>query len=90
MAYVIQVTAEDIKNGKRHESNECPIALALIRNGCTNVCVGVDRLSDGLDWYKLPRSVQARVRRFDDGAKIRPFVFELTDKDMMYENSDNF
>lgn len=77
----IQVTQEDITNGKKDHCIQCPIALAMIRTTgkiweVYNTCCG--RLEN--EFYiehRLPQEAQVFIEAFDDGDDVSPFEFEL-------------
>jgi len=60
----IRVTAEDIRNGKPGSSNDCPVALALLRKFPQGANVGYNKvgvIESGRPFYG---STCARVRKF--------------------------
>lgn len=74
----IEVTEEDIKNGKPMSSCLCPLALAISR------CAQVPRVfvfcrQFEINWHKsdLPSSAWHFYYDFDAGRKVKPFKFEL-------------
>lgn len=83
MIYHINVTVEDIRRGCRESEFACPIALAIRR--ATGRGVEVTPYSAHLYSQEylvkvkvpLPDDARAFIRRFDGGAAVRPFSFEL-------------
>lgn len=78
----ITVTEEDIKNGKRHNSHKCPIALACLR-------------TINMTWFDLYDKLQTKsfevadvfpgktgifMTLFDAGEPVEPFTFEIPDE----------
>ena len=75
---ILTVTKEDIENGVRFESTECPVSLALSRK------LGKMIIVEPGTWYgfgeapnSLPRSVKRFVKSFDNGKPVKPdwFIF---------------
>lgn len=85
----VDVTQDDIANGKQGECGFCPIALALNRHAPANhhftvgsstaTLLREDR-SDSipLETVLLPRVAEAFVRSFDHRYTVEPFTFDLT------------
>jgi len=81
MKHTIHVTAEDIKNGKPFECEQCPVALAIKRQ-----LEEYDVVVDGIeicirhDYVPTPDPVNVFIGLFDN-AKSRhlaePFWFDL-------------
>lgn len=79
MKYTIDVTAEDIENGRPH-STSCPVALAITRaTGTPAVVTGspfsfpVYRACGNL----LPSEVQLWIKKYDLHYDVLPFSFDL-------------
>ncbi len=86
----IEVTADDIANGKPYECVRCPIALAMKRAGIDQVAVG-DRffcfgpggpedpnsLDDAREHHVLPPEAGRFVDRFDSLQPVEPFSFNV-------------
>lgn len=77
----IKVTKSDIKNGKRDDPRKCAIALAIIRNGCTDAHVDGDEVSFTKDNQYYSRDLSAFVQQLiidvDNGVPVEPFEFEV-------------
>jgi len=83
----VEVTAEDIKAGKRESAEECPIALACRRAGLIDAVVGEDGgidyrcHPDDVCWTNIPDgSSEERMRfvgDFDSRRDVQPFAFEV-------------
>ena len=78
----IQVTPEDIKNGKPGCGNECPLALAINRKSGRKAYVGVGAVyfdGDGVDTptYWLPYEAVKFLWDFDRNRPVEPGAFEL-------------
>lgn len=74
----VQVTADDIREGKREDSLHCPIALALQRLLGQPWRVGTN-VAQGPNWGEsadLPPAAREFVLRFDLGLPVEPFEFE--------------
>lgn len=80
----ISVTPKDIANGKPGNGGLCPIALAIKRNGATDVCVD-GSVADGTYkghsfWADLPKKAKVFVKHFDQGWAVKPLSFTLNIK----------
>lgn len=83
MRIKIEVTAEDIQQGKHSSPCACPVACAIRRT--TGAYVGV--FGDYIDYcdprtnedYVItpPLKVERFIHRFDGGKKVQPFSFTL-------------
>ena len=78
----INVTREDIKNGKSGKPTECMVALALKRElGISYASVGYKDAKILLDGHYtklyLPRGVEKKIRFWDGFHFVFPFSFEL-------------
>lgn len=78
----IDVTAEDIENGRRYDGCKCPIALAATRAGLadpnvskTDVFFGPQR---GRDCISLPPRARKFVVDYDNDGLAEPFTFEIS------------
>lgn len=76
--YRVQVTADDIRRGKRESSHYCPIARALKRTFHTYVVsvVGED-VCVREDEYLLPEEAVEFQWAFDVAEPVKPFEFEM-------------
>lgn len=86
----IEVTAEDIREGKPKMCSECPVARAISRAfGGAVFAVASNRtfgmhsfaLSGPYRIARLPKHVESFVRQFDCGESVSPFSFDLTLED---------
>ena len=82
LATDIEVTAEDIKAGKRHDCSRCPVALALNRFTGRVWVVGGDGASlihSGIQSIRLhfPDTVARWIVMFDDFGRVAPFKFTV-------------
>jgi hypothetical protein len=74
---IIQVTKDDIKNGKRLNDCQCPIALAFKRNGFESVKVTRHFVElEGFD-FELPFEAENFVKDFDNKKNVEPFQFKV-------------
>lgn len=77
----VEITAEDIKNGRAGEYNSCPISLALKRQGCQNLRVEEDYISFTLNnlpyKYATPKKIANFIDEFDEGRSVMPLKFIL-------------
>jgi hypothetical protein len=77
--YTINVTKEDIQNGKPIHISKCPVALAITRATGRTCEVDLDAIYvDGLGLVYSPTEVVKFVRAFDDGKNVDPLAFDLT------------
>lgn len=75
----VDVTAEDIKQGKAHTPDFCPIALAFKRVAMTpNVMVGNTNAVIAGTCFTLPKSASDFVFAFDSKCFVEPFTFTVT------------
>lgn len=87
MKRTINVTTEDIINGKRFRSDYCPIALAAKRDysdlEITGASAGVSEItlysSDGemMFYSDMPRIAKVFVSDFDMKKPVKPISFEI-------------
>lgn len=80
----ISVTKKDIAGGKPGNGGLCPIALAVKRNGATDVCVD-GAVADGTYkghsfWVNLPKKAKVFVKQFEQGLAVKPISFTLNIK----------
>lgn len=81
MRKLIKVTKKHINNGEMGSPWLCPIADALMETiQSNNVCVASRITIDNND-YKLPRSAERFIRRFDEGKPVKPFNFFLVESE---------
>lgn len=87
MKVKVNTTEDDINNGRRCNSNSCPIALSVARvTGAESVAVDLTTVSICKEdcYYPhiiLPKKAQHFVWRFDRKGKGKPFSFWLKYKD---------
>lgn len=81
----VQVTADDIKNGKRNTGSACPISLACQRVFKKPVWaypseIYVEEEEDGKETvYDTPEACAIFMHLFDEGCNVESFEFELGD-----------
>ena len=81
----IRVTREHIRRGRRCDSTECPLALAMREAGLYEPAVSKDVCYWGSSYNdpqpygtaRLPDQAQAFINRFDEDLTGEPFEFEL-------------
>lgn len=75
----IEVTQQDIDNGKRASCFYCPIALVCTRTFKELCLIGESYLGfiRGGKKYPLPQNARQFVTDFDHGRPVKPFTFEL-------------
>lgn len=80
----IEVTQEDINNGKVGDCEYCPVALAMNRVtnkewaiGNYSYCETRDGEINSDSLRTLPREVTLWIFQFDKDNKVEPFSFEL-------------
>lgn len=79
MRIVVNVTEEDIKNGKRCAPDSCPISLAIKRTIGEGTIVKTGRAwitVNGKDFYHSKKTMDF-VRNFDREKLVTPFKFQL-------------
>ncbi len=86
MRHKIFVTKKHIKKGKRRKMLSCPIALALkqkFKDQEPEVSSEEVALWSNGDqqFYTLPQKAQKFVEDFDEGKKVKPFIFCLNIKE---------
>ena len=82
----VHVTAEDIRDGKRRDEYECPVALACRRDmGAWSVAVMAHQMIvwqgtalDNSKRVETPGEVYEFIDKYDRRRKVAPFAFELT------------
>lgn len=75
---LVEVTADDIKQGQRDNCLDCPVARALNRAfNLGPACVDTDifYFDWGYDTHSLPEEVTEFIVNFDDGQQVEPFSF---------------
>lgn len=82
MQLTIEVTEEDIREGKRCDCDECPVALAWSRAAGCQWDVGTKSAgpTDTGAWahrVPLPPVAATFVRMFDDDLYVKPFSFTV-------------
>jgi hypothetical protein len=85
---LIEVTRQDVEEGRACESGRCPVAMAIRRAvGCSYVAVNVEcvLLGDGrlTRAIGLPFDVGEAIALFDRAGVMTPFSFELALEDQM-------
>ncbi len=78
----IEVTQQDIEQGRRCDPDCCPVGRALSRAGVTHLGVsGTVVVSDDGDrhasFLMLPEEVRDWILRFDECEPVNPITFEL-------------
>lgn len=80
---IVEVTKEDIVQGCREDSENCPVARATLRTFPEFSGISVyeqEVVADYLGWTRknpLPEEVTKRIRGYDQGEAMQPFSFEL-------------
>ena len=80
MKFTIDVTQEDINDGKQKSYWKCPIALALKRKTGKDYFVSyMVSLSNDIESKLVPIPPLAAdfIRAFDAGRPVHPFTFEI-------------
>ncbi len=89
MVRTIEVTQEDIENGKRHSCDKCPIALAVQRTfkerWIVSATFAAPYQRPGV--ADLPNEAMSFVVAFDADTNVFPFAFELND---LKENENTY
>lgn len=79
--HTIEITQEDIKNGKKQNCWRCPIALALKRKfPAKNLWVQevfIEDKGSNNEEYDLPKDAICFISKFDNEETVLPFSFEI-------------
>jgi hypothetical protein len=75
----IEVTQQNINDGRKHNCTSCPIALAIYQATGEEAAVSCFRTYLGEDCagIALPSSAALFIERFDAGKSVSPFSFDL-------------
>ena len=73
----ITVTQQDIDNGQRRSTCECPVALAASRTTGRKAYVTNTTLSFTISTVALPEMVRAFVHSYDARKHVKPFKFDI-------------
>lgn len=76
----VEVTQEDINNGERQDSENCPIACALkrlVQNPEVEKSIEFDFEEQRFISRGLTLEISNFIAHFDDGNDVKPFSFEL-------------
>lgn len=81
----IKVTKDHIKLGHRNRFCFCPVSIALLDAGFEKVFVSGDQIGFEVQYENksvnvqvdAPKNVAKFVETFDEGGKVKPFVFTL-------------
>jgi hypothetical protein len=79
---LIEVTVEDIEEGKREDCNNCPVARAISRTlnrPSREIAVDGVFIEVAGDSFHTPFLVIDFIRAFDDGEPVYPISFTLGD-----------
>lgn len=75
MKLTVEVTQEDIKNGKVGDNMSCPVGLAVTRAA---VDAGLDiTYGIGLNDAEVAKKCDTFAKKFDAGEAVEPFSFEF-------------
>lgn len=71
----IEVTAQDIRRGKKADPDHCPVARALRRAGLPKAWAGDSHYGWGEETasWPLPKRAKRFIEAFDNGMPVRPF-----------------
>jgi len=80
----VEVTAQNILDGKPNDRHRCPIALAIAQRLSCHVLVDADRysltdyrpLNPCPFWRGLPLKAREFINRFDNHLPVAPFTFQ--------------
>ena len=74
----IQVTQENINQGKIAAGRSCAVALAVLEAfPSAKIVVGCDGININYNYFKMPDEVKRFVYAFDCGLSVTPFEFEI-------------
>lgn len=80
---IIEVTQEDIDKGKRHDCEECAVALAVKRTPLAEQFVGIGpqhlvlREATPKSILPLPEEIIEFIAAFDRGEAVQPVTFDI-------------
>ena len=78
MKYTIEVTENDIKNGKAGDATQRPVATAIKRHtGIRNVVAWTSICINSRKAIKTPRALHEWMHDFDRRKPVEPICFEL-------------
>ena len=93
MKLIVDITQEDINNGKRGKPNQCPVAYGLRRLSPEAFRVDVNGRTDaqsiGYYWtahvqslnggfhFSIPKDIVQRIKDFDKTGVMTPFTFTV-------------
>lgn len=79
--FVISVIQDDIENGIKCNSGECPIALAVRRRFITaDISVSLVKLRINDTTYRLPQEAMRFINKFDlTNNTVKPFQFTINE-----------
>lgn len=91
---LIKLTEDHIKNGKRKDPWQCPIALSIGEKlGHDHVYIGRTRLRIRYDYYDYSLRVEQWIKNFDSTDRrknIEPRILNLNNKKLSFSNKRNF
>lgn len=75
----IEVTQKNIDEGKVLDCHACPVALALVDAGFSDVTVGpgYTNVKEHKQWVRTPEEALSFMIQFDKGHPVSPFKFEI-------------
>lgn len=77
---IVEVTQEDIDNGKKQNIYSCPISLAAARRLRKNTMVtgsGIEYVGLSQVRYNFAKSTREKLIRYDATGKMKPFRFRI-------------
>lgn len=77
MSMKIEITQEDIDNGRKNHVASCAIALGLKHEFAYEVSVSPGWIWIGKDYYRATLGVNRWIADFDRGKPVKPITIEL-------------
>lgn len=86
----IEITQQDIDNGRRDRFDGCAIALGLNHEFAYELSVSRGWIRIGKDYYRPMPEVRRWIADFDRGSPVNPITIELVQADVPKEDWPKF
>ena len=90
MSMEIQITQQDIDNGRRDHVAGCAIALGLKHEFAYEISVSRGWIWIGKDYYRPTPEVRHWIADFDRGKPVKPITIELVQTDVPEKDQPKF
>ena len=78
----IEITQQDIDNGRRNHVAGCAIALGLKHDFAYELSVSLGWIWIGKDYYRTTPEVRRWIADFDRGKPVKPITIEVVQADV--------